>query len=68
MANAILLKVNATVESERLSAVLKKYEVVGLPTVIMIEKDGNIRKDLILTGFESPMDFIKRLNKLKTLQ
>jgi thiol:disulfide interchange protein DsbD len=67
MANAMLLKVDATNETEQVSALLKKYEVVGLPTIIMIEKDGTVRKDLTLTGFEPPMDFIGRLDKLNTL-
>jgi thiol:disulfide interchange protein DsbD len=68
MANALLLKVDATQENEHVTPILEKYGVVGLPTIIFIEKDGNIRKDQTLTGFEPPLDFIKRLEKLKTLE
>jgi thiol:disulfide interchange protein DsbD len=67
IANAVLLKVDATTETSEVSALLKKYDIVGLPTVLMIEKDGTIRKDLTLTGFEPPLDFIKRVEHLNSL-
>src|SRR5690606_30262379 len=66
MANALLLKVDATEENAVNSRIIEKFGVVGLPTIIFIEIDGNIRKDLTLTGYEAPLDFNKRLEKLKT--
>lgn len=68
MASAKLLKVDATQENAQVTPVLEKYGVVGLPTIIFIEKDGTVRKDLTLTGYEPPMDFIKRLHQIKTLK
>ncbi|MES2768590.1 MAG: cytochrome c biogenesis protein CcdA [Bdellovibrionota bacterium] len=68
LAGAVLLKVDATQENAHVSPILEKYGVVGLPTIIFIEKDGTVRKDLTLTGFESPIDFIKRLNKMNSLK
>lgn len=67
LSSATLFKVDATTENQHVSALTKKYDVVGLPTIIFIEKDGTVRKDLTLTGFEPASDFIKRLNQLKTL-
>jgi thiol:disulfide interchange protein len=67
MAEAVLLKVDATQENEHTTPILQQYGVVGLPTIIFIEKDGTIRKDQTLTGYEPPLDFIKRLDQLKTL-
>lgn len=68
MENALLLKVDATTENEHITPILEKYGVIGLPTIIFIERDGTVRKDLTLTGFEPPLDFIKRLNKLNSLK
>ena len=68
LAGAVLLKVDATQENAQVTPLLAKYGVVGLPTIIFIEKDGTVRKDLTLTGFEPPMDFIKRLKQLKTFK
>jgi hypothetical protein len=42
--------------------------VIGLPTVIFIEKDGTVRTDLTLTGYEAPSDFLNRLGKLNSLE
>jgi thiol:disulfide interchange protein DsbD len=68
MAGALLLKVDATQENNLVTPVLEKYGVVGLPTIIFIEADGTVRKDLTLTGFEPPMDFIKRLKQIQSLK
>lgn len=68
LASAILLKVDATQETEQVTPILEKYGVVGLPTIIFIEKDGTVRKDLTLTGFEPPLDFIKRLQKMNSIK
>ncbi len=66
LAGALLLKVDATQENDHVTPILNQYGVVGLPTVIFIETDGTVRKDLTLTGYEAPVDFMKRFDKLKT--
>ena len=43
---------------------IKKYNILGFPTVVFIDRDGLERKDLRLLGFENPQDFINRLNAL----
>lgn len=57
----VLLKLDATNESPEVEKWQKQFEVYGLPTVIFIDVNGNVLKDLTLTGFEGPTDFIKRI-------
>lgn len=61
----LLVKVDATKDQEPVSSILSKYDVTGLPFVMFIEKDGTIRADLTLTGYEPPSAFLKRLQQLK---
>ncbi|MCS7273579.1 MAG: thioredoxin family protein [Fimbriimonadales bacterium] len=44
---------------------LQRHEVVGLPTVIFIDSQGNERRDLRLTGFEPASKFLKRLQAVR---
>ncbi|MDW8106567.1 MAG: cytochrome c biogenesis protein CcdA [Armatimonadota bacterium] len=44
---------------------LQRHEVVGLPTVIFIDSQGNERRDLRLTGFEPANRFLKRLQAVQ---
>ena len=43
------------------NALLEKYEVKGLPTVLFLHPDGSVRKELTLTGFEPPDKFLPRM-------
>jgi thiol:disulfide interchange protein DsbD len=43
----------------------KKYEVVGVPTVIFLDANGNERRDLRLTGEEGPEKFLARLKQIR---
>lgn len=47
----LLVKFDATEDNEQIRAVLKKYDVKGLPTVIFINRNGDVRKDLTFTQF-----------------
>lgn len=62
--NFVLLKVNATKDSDELNEIKSQYGVVGLPTILFIDKNGQVRKDLTLTEFESKEKFIERLQRL----
>lgn len=64
-ANFMLLKVDATTETDELLALKKEYSVVGLPTLLFFAPSGDQRTDLTLTGFESATDFHKRMLKVK---
>lgn len=62
----VRLVVDATrEEDEKVQRILKKHEVVGLPTVIFIGSDGQERRDLRLTGFEPADAFLKRMRQVR---
>ncbi len=62
----VRLVVDATTESDpTVQEALKRHEVVGLPTVIFIDSQGNERRDLRLTGFERANKFLKRMQAVQ---
>lgn len=64
--NFTLLKIDATNSSDPvIKDLMKKYSVIGLPTVLFLDKDGNVQKDLTLTGFETADQFLVRMNSVQ---
>ncbi len=62
LANIDLIKVDLTLNKDSLTKDYRKaFEVIGLPTLHFLQKDGKIIEDLALFGYENPEDFIKRL-------
>lgn len=61
----VLLKFDATKDSEVLKDLKKKYQIKGLPTVIFYNNKGELKSELTLTEFEKKEAFFKRLEKLK---
>jgi thiol:disulfide interchange protein DsbD len=62
----VRLVVDATTETDpTVQDALKRHEVVGLPTVIFIDSQGNERRDLRLTGFERADKFLKRMQAVQ---
>jgi thiol:disulfide interchange protein DsbD len=61
----LLVKFDATHDTDETSKVLSQYNVTGLPFILFIDIKGEIRTDLILTGYEPAASFLKRLEKLK---
>ena len=59
----VLIKVDASKITDEIKTLQKRYEVVGLPTVIFIDGSGVVKKDLTLTGFEEPANFLTRMSK-----
>ncbi|MFN7162870.1 MAG: thioredoxin family protein, partial [Fimbriimonadales bacterium] len=58
----VRLVLDATTESDpAVQDALKRHEVVGLPTVIFIDSQGNERRALRLTGFERADRFLQRM-------
>jgi len=43
---------------------IKKYNILGFPTVVFLGSDGIERNDLRLLGFENPRSFLNRLQAL----
>jgi thioredoxin:protein disulfide reductase len=46
-------------------ALTKQYAIVGVPTIIFIDANGNERRDLRLTGFEPPEQFLARAKQVR---
>ncbi|MCS7208721.1 MAG: thioredoxin family protein [Fimbriimonadales bacterium] len=62
----VRLVVDATTESDpTVQAALQRHQVVGLPTVIFIDSQGNERRELRLTGFERAAKFLERLRAVQ---
>ncbi|HZN03326.1 MAG TPA: thioredoxin family protein, partial [Candidatus Polarisedimenticolia bacterium] len=62
----VLLKADLTnEESPEVQSLRDRYEVYGVPTVVMIDSAGVDRKDLRLTGFEPPQPFLRRLEQVR---
>lgn len=60
----VMIKFDATQESPKLQELREKYKLVGLPTVLFINKKGQWREDLNLTEFEPASKFMERMKKL----
>ncbi|MBK9294547.1 MAG: thioredoxin family protein [Oligoflexia bacterium] len=59
----VRLKFDATHSTPEVERVFEKYQVVGLPTVIFINRDGKVVKEATITGFVKPEQFIFNLKK-----
>ncbi|MBI2470817.1 MAG: protein-disulfide reductase DsbD [Planctomycetes bacterium] len=42
----------------------EKYGIVGLPTIVFINKDGTVVRDKTITGFVNPQEFLSILRSL----
>lgn len=56
-----LLKIDATLDSDEVQRLKKKYRVIGLPTLIFYDTAGIVRSDLTVTGFEDAEKFSGRM-------
>lgn len=59
------LRFDATRDSAQLEIYKKRYGILGLPWVVLIDRDGQVRRDLTLTEFEEPVRFLDRLQKVR---
>ena len=65
-AHFVLLKFDATNETEKLRELKNKYSLVGLPTLVIYDETGVFRKDLTVTEFlEAPALVTKMQEALK---
>lgn len=59
------LRVDATRSvSTEAQALLDRYEIYGVPTVLVFDRDGRERPELRLTGFVTPEELLNRLRGL----
>lgn len=59
----VLLKVDATEVFEGLTELQERFDVYGLPTIVFLDGQGKMIKDLSLTGFEEAPKFLKRMDQ-----
>ena len=60
----ILLQADVTASDDVDIELLEHYGVLGLPTLLMFNQDGEQREDLRVTGFMGPKDFAAHLDLL----
>jgi len=46
-------------------ALTKKYGIVGVPTIVFIDSNGDEHRDVRLTGFEEPAKFLERAKQIR---
>jgi thiol:disulfide interchange protein DsbD len=60
----VLLQADVTKSDDIDIALLEHYDVLGLPTLLMFDENGQQREDLRVTGFLGPKEFVKQLDFL----
>ncbi|MGI1987744.1 protein-disulfide reductase DsbD [Shewanella glacialipiscicola] len=64
MNKIVLLQADVTKSDKVDVALLEKYHVLGLPTLLIFNEQGEQREDLRVTGFMGPKDFAAHLDHL----
>lgn len=60
------IKIDCTRSNDpQVKQLLNKYGVIGLPTIIFINKEGTVVKDKTITGFVNPDEFLRILRSLE---
>jgi len=65
LARFTAIKVDATEESDDINALFKKYNIIGLPTVVFIDSQGQIKEIPRVTGFIEAPAFIQLSKQVK---
>ncbi|MBI2214412.1 MAG: thioredoxin family protein [Acidobacteria bacterium] len=52
-------------DDERSKELVKRYGIVGVPTIVFIDATGTELRELRLAGFEKPEQFLARMKKAK---
>jgi thiol:disulfide interchange protein DsbD len=61
-----LMRFDATVETSELKQLKQRFNIVGLPTVVVFDKTGTQREDLEVVGEASLAEFLDLIEKLKS--
>lgn len=62
--NIVLLRFDATRNTPELEILKARYQIVGLPTVIFYNSQGELLDSLRINEFKPAFDFIERMNSL----
>jgi len=63
--NWVLGKIDLTEQDDKSEALQSKYNIVGLPSLILLPADGNMEKKEILAGFVDVPTLISKLKKFE---
>jgi len=62
----VRVKANLTNDKDaKVQQLTKDYAIVGVPTIVFLDASGKEAQALRLTGYESPTEFLKRLQQVK---
>lgn len=64
LAQMVLIKVDVTAYDEHSDALLKRYRVLGPPTLLFYSSQGEYRSDLTLIGVPDPSELLANLARL----
>ncbi len=64
MEQMVLLQADVTAMDETDVALLEAYDVLGLPTLLFIDEQGQLKNELRVTGFMGPKEFAAHLDIL----
>lgn len=64
MEQMVLLQADVTAMDEADVALLEGYDVLGLPTLLFIDEQGQLKNELRVTGFMAPKEFAAHLDIL----
>ncbi len=63
--NFVNIKIDCTdVDDSKIKSLWKKYGIVGLPTIIFVDKDGAVLNDKTVNGFVKPSEFKKIMDSV----
>ena len=57
------LRIDLSNENEKNIAISKRYDVVGLPTLIFLDPRGELIEELTTSGYIDAQDLLKLMNK-----
>jgi len=60
----VLVKLDFTEATPEVARIAERYQILGLPTVLIFDSSGRERPDLRLTGFVDAPGFLKLLDRL----
>ncbi|MED5524041.1 MAG: protein-disulfide reductase DsbD [Pseudomonadota bacterium] len=64
-AKMVLLQTDVTESTTEQVAMLNHFDILGLPTLLFFDKNGNEITALRVTGFQKPAQFLKTLDQLQ---